>query len=107
VQRESVLARVKSWFGDMLMLGVTRTMGWTSGLGLARMVAAIANESNDLLACSVIADGEYGISGISIGLPVRLGKNGVREIIELPLTDAEYEGLRAAENKIRSLTHTG
>jgi len=102
-QRQAVLTKIRSWFSEMLTLKTTRTMAWTSGIGLGMMVEAIVRESDTVIPCSCIPDGEYGLGGVSLGLPLRLGKSGVREIVELGLDETEAEGLAAAAKKIKSL----
>jgi malate dehydrogenase len=71
------------------------------GASAARMVLAMAAGSDGPLAASVLADGSYGIEGVYLGLPVRLGPGGVREIVELPLSAGELAELRRAADRIR------
>lgn len=71
------------------------------GTSAARMVLAMATGSGETLPASVLADGSYGIDGVYIGLPVRLGPGGVRGIVELPLTAGELAELRQAADRIR------
>ena len=71
------------------------------GTSAARMVLAMARDRGDVMPAAVLADGTYGISGVYIGLPARLGRGGVREIIELPLTAGELSDLRRAADRIR------
>jgi len=76
------------------------------GASAARMVLAMAAGSDgplaaSVLAASVLADGSYGIEGVYLGLPVRLGPDGVREIVELALTAGELAELRRAADRIR------
>jgi malate dehydrogenase len=71
------------------------------GASAARMVLAMATGSDGPLAASVLADGGYGIEGVYLGLPVRLGPGGVREIVELALTAGELAELRRAAERIR------
>jgi malate dehydrogenase len=71
------------------------------GASAARMVLAMAADRGDVLPAAVLADGSYGISDVYIGLPVRVGPNGVKEILELPLTEAELADLRKAADRIR------
>ena len=103
-QRQIIRRRIDEWFGRMMALGVGRTMGWTSGAGMGQMVEVMLAESDEVFPCSVIPNGEYGLHGLSIGLPVRLGMDGVKEIVELPLEPEEKEGLLKAAEKIKSLT---
>ena len=48
-------------------------------------------------------DGEYGISGLYVGVPVKLGAGGVEEIVEVELTDAESTALRASADAVQEL----
>ena len=102
-QKESIQARIRDWFKNMLDLKTGRTMGWTSGIWLGKMIEAIANESDTVLPCSCIPDGEYGLSDVSLALPLKLGREGVREIVDLPLDESEKTALTAASDKIKSL----
>ena len=47
-------------------------------------------------------DGQYGIDGVYLGVPARLGRGGVTEVVELPLTDAELAELREAAEAVRA-----
>jgi malate dehydrogenase len=71
------------------------------GASAARMVLAMAADSGQILPAAVLADGSYGIEGVYVGLPARLGRGGVREIVELPLTPDELAELRQAADRIR------
>lgn len=70
-------------------LGTGRTTGWTSAVGLSDMVSAIVNDKGHVYPASVVLNGEYGASDLSASVPVRLGKNGVQEIVELELASEE------------------
>ena len=102
-QKQSVKKRNSDWFKGMLALGATRTMGWSTCVGLGRMVEAIATESDTVLPCSCIPNGEYGLSDVSLALPLKLGKEGWREIVTIPLNDEETDGLKASADKIKSV----
>jgi malate dehydrogenase len=71
------------------------------GLSAARMVLAMAADSGEVVPAAVLADGSYGIRDVYVGLPVRLGRAGVREIVELDLRPDELAALRAAADRIR------
>jgi malate dehydrogenase len=70
-------------------LGTGRTSGWTSAVGLADMVRAIVEDTGQIFPCSVILEGEYGQDEISISVPVRLGRGGVKEIPIIDMSAAE------------------
>ena len=69
---------------------------------VAQMVNAIVGDTKELLPVCAWCTGEYGISDVYVGVPVRLGRNGVEEIVELALSDEELEQLRAAAEGIRA-----
>lgn len=77
--------------------------GWTSAVGLAAIVAAIRDETDAFVPCSVLLKGEYGIEGISIGVPVRLGRQGVKEIVELELSIGERAEFDKSAAYLRSI----
>jgi malate dehydrogenase len=68
---------------------------------VAQMVNAIVGDTKDILPACVWATGQYGIRDVFVGLPARLGRGGVEEVVELDLEDAEVEALRAAAEGIR------
>ena len=103
-QEKNIVQAMGAWFSAFLRSsGDVRTAGWTSAIGISKIVAALVAESDEVLPCSAILKGEYGISGISLGVPVRLNSKGVKEIVELSLTDAQRQALVAASEKIRGM----
>jgi malate dehydrogenase len=66
-----------------------------------RMLVAIADDSRELMGASARANGQYGIHQVFLGLPVRLGRTGVVEIVELELAAAERQALVEAAEAIR------
>lgn len=70
-----------------------RTAGWTCAVGMAALLRAIRDDTGEIFPCSVILDGEYGLKGLSMSVPVRLGREGVREILEWELAPDERDGL--------------
>jgi malate dehydrogenase len=71
--------------------------------GIARMAEAITKDTKELLPCAAVLDGEYGIKGSVIGVPVRLGKNGIEEIVELELSAEEKKQLQDSAAGIKAL----
>jgi malate dehydrogenase len=100
--RERVLEFIRSWYTRHVALDSGRSSTWTSGLGLARMVEAIRADSGELWPASVVLDGEYGIEGASLGVPVRLGRGGVAELTEWDLEPDEAAALRAGAETVRT-----
>ncbi len=69
---------------------------------ITQMVGAIANDTHQVLPVCAWATGQYGISDVYVGVPAKLGRKGVEEIVELDLTDDELTALREAAEGIRA-----
>jgi malate/lactate dehydrogenase len=101
-----VLERTNDYLPHMLRLKVPRTSGWLTGVGVARTVNAVLNDTGEVFPCCAVLEGEYGHCGTSLGVPVVLGEGGIREIIEYPLTPEERELLdRSAQNIRQSIDY--
>jgi malate dehydrogenase len=70
--------------------------------GVFRMAKAIINDTKEILPCSCMLKGEYGIEGIFIGVPAMLGRNGVENIIQLPLAEEEKNLFHIAAESVRA-----
>jgi malate dehydrogenase len=68
---------------------------------VAQMVNAIVGDTKDVLPACAWCTGQYGISDVYVGVPARLGKGGVEEIVELDMAEEELAALRAAAEGIR------
>jgi malate dehydrogenase len=69
---------------------------------ITQMVEAIANDTHQVLPVCAWATGQYGIHDVYVGVPAKLGRGGVEEIVELDLSDEEMAALRAAAEGIRA-----
>jgi malate dehydrogenase len=67
------------------------------------MVDSIVFDQRRVLPCAAYCDGEYGIDGLFVGVPVKLGKEGVEEIIEIELSDQERADLHKSADAVREL----
>ena len=79
-----------------------RTAGWTCAVGLAAMMRAIVMDTGGIYPCSCVLEGEYGQTGLSMSVPVSLGRDGVREIKEWELAPDELEGLERTTAVLRA-----
>ena len=91
---------VRTWYRRHVALDSRRSSTWTTGAGVARMVADLIGGGEWV--ASVRLEGEYGISGVSLGVPVTLGPGGVRAIHEWELAHDELAALRRAADVIRA-----
>jgi malate dehydrogenase len=67
---------------------------YTPGLAAIEMAEAVINDSKRVMACAAYLDGEFGISGYFLGVPVVIGEEGIERIIEFKLTDDEKQDLQ-------------
>ncbi|HSL20512.1 MAG TPA: malate dehydrogenase [Vicinamibacterales bacterium] len=80
------------------------TSAWYApGSAVAELVDAILKDKKKILPCSVYLEGEYGIHGLFVGVPVKLGAAGVEQIIQIKLTDTEKAALHKSANAVREL----
>ena len=78
------------------------TSAWYApGAAVSGLVQAIVCDQKKIFPCSTFLEGEYGLEDICIGVPVVLGKNGIEEIVQLDLTDAESEHLNTSAEGVR------
>jgi malate dehydrogenase len=70
---------------------------------VVEMVAAILRDKRKILPCAVLLEGEYGIDGLFVGVPVKLGRTGVVEVVELELSAAEQAELERSAEAVRGL----
>ena len=84
---------------------LTRMLGtsawYAPGAAVSSLVQAIACDQKKMFACSVMLDGEYGLSDLCIGVPVILGKNGIEKIVEIDLNDAEKAKLAESAEGVK------
>jgi malate dehydrogenase len=70
------------------------------------MAEAIVRDKKEVLPCAALLDGEYGIKDAVIGVPVKLGKKGIEQIIELELTAEEKQALDKSAEGVKELIKT-
>ena len=102
-EKEEIESACAGWFGDWTSLETGTTTGYTSGVMMSLMIEAIPTDSGRIIPCSTPMVSELGYEGISMGMPVKLGKEGVMEIIDPCLTDAQKIDVQAAADKIRGM----
>ena len=80
------------------------TSAWYApGAAAAQMVDAIMLDEKRILPCTAYLEGEYGIDGLYMGVPVKLGARGIEDIVELDLTDDERTALDASAEAVRDV----
>lgn len=88
---------------EVVSLLKTGSAFYAPSAAAARMVEAIIQDKKEVLPCAAYLQGEYGIKDVVIGVPVKLGKDGIEEIVEFELTDEEKEALQNSAGVVRKL----
>ena len=78
--------------GGATLTKLLGTSAWYApGASVSYLVNAIVNDTKEVLPCSVLLEGEYGVKDLCIGVPVKIGKNGFEEVVQLDLNNKELE----------------
>ncbi len=97
---EEIVTRAKKGGGELV--GLMGTSAWYApGAAAAQMVEAILLDQNRIFPVCAHIDGQYGIDDLYIGVPVKLGKGGIKEVIEVELTDSESDLMKASAKAVR------
>ena len=91
---EALVKRTRDGGAEIVKLLQKGSAYYAPSAAVAEMVDAIAKDRKRILPCSAYLDGEYGMSGVYLGVPVVLGRAGVERIVELKLHPQELEALR-------------
>jgi malate dehydrogenase len=98
----AIVERTKSGGGELVNL--MGTSAWYApGSAAAQMVEAIILDQKRIFPCCVKLDGEYGLNNMFVGAPVKLGKNGIEQIIEVSLNDNELQLLHDSANSVKGV----
>jgi len=89
--------------GEIVSLLKTGSAFYAPGVATAQMVDTVILDKKEILPCAVYLEGEYGISGVVVGVPVKLGENGIEQIMELRLTHEEDAALQKSAEAVREL----
>ncbi len=100
---DKIVERTVKGGGEIVALLKTGSAFYAPAAATAQMVESVLLDKNRILPCAVYLDGEYGIKGAVVGVPVKLGKKGVEQIIELKLTAEESAALKKSAEAVREL----
>jgi malate dehydrogenase len=99
---DAMVERTAKGGGELVKL--LGTSAWYApGAAAAQMVDSIMLDEKRVLPCTAYLEGEYGIDGLYMGVPVKLGASGIEQIVELDLSDAEQEALRKSADAVREV----
>ncbi len=100
---EEIVQRTRDGGAEIVKYLKTGSAFYAPSASVLEMVESIAKDKKRILPCAIHLNGEYGVNGLYVGVPVKLGKNGVEEIIELKLNDAEKAEFQNSVDAVQGL----
>jgi malate dehydrogenase len=99
---DAIVERTKVGGGELVKL--MGTSAWYApGAAAAQMVESILKNENRIYPCCALLNGEYNLHGVFVGVPVKLGANGIEQLIELKLNEAEMALLNDSADQVRQV----
>lgn len=103
-QEEMDKVAASTMVGGATLTGLLGTSAWYApGASVAYLVDSILNDQKRMIPCSVMLEGEYGQNDICIGVPCIIGKNGIEEIVDIQLNDAEKALFAKSAEAVRNM----
>src|SRR5256712_7303412 len=90
--------------GGAEIVNLLKTSAWYApGAATLEMVEAILKDKRKILPCAAYLQGEYGIRGLYVGVPIKLSRSGIEQIVEIKLTDQERTALNKSADAVKEL----
>jgi len=99
---EELVVRTRNGGAEVVALLKTGSAYYAPSAAAARMAKAVVEDSGAVLPVCAWVDGEYGISGVYLGVEAEIGREGIKRVIEDKLTDTEIAGLKEAAEAVRA-----
>ena len=100
---DAIVDRTRKGGAEIVNLLKTGSAYYAPSAATVAMVEAILKDKKKILPCAAYLEGEYGINGLFVGVPVKLGAGGAEEIIEIKLTPEENAALQKSAGSVREL----
>ncbi len=102
---EAIVTRTRKGGAEIVNLLKTGSAYYAPSAAVVEMVDAILKDKKKVLPCAAYLEGEYGIKGLFVGVPCKLGARGIEQIIEIKLTAEENTALQKSANSVRELVN--
>jgi malate dehydrogenase len=99
---DAIVTRTRNGGAEIVGFLKTGSAYYAPSAAAVQMVEAVALDRKRILPCSVWLQGEYGLRDIFCGVPCKLGRAGLEQILQVTLTDAERDELRKSAEAVRS-----
>ncbi len=100
---DALVERTRKGGAEIVGLLKTGSAYYAPASAAVEMAEAVLKDKKKILPCAAYLEGEYGINDLFIGVPVKLGSNGIEEIIQIKLTDEENAALRKSADAVQEL----
>jgi malate dehydrogenase len=101
---EALVTRTANGGAEIVNLLKTGSAFYAPGASVVEMVEAILKDKKKILPCAAYLEGEYGIRGLYVGVPVKLGRRGIEQIVQITLTPDENAALQRSAAAVKELT---
>ncbi len=102
---EAIVERTRKGGAEIVNLLKSGSAYYAPSAAVTEMVEAILKDKKKILPCAAYLEGEYGIRGLFVGVPVKLGARGIEQIIEIKLTPEEHAALQKSAASVRELVN--
>ena len=100
---DELVKRTANGGAEIVNLLKTGSAYYAPGASTVEMVEAILKDKKKILPCAAYLNGQYGVKGLYVGVPVKLGRGGVEQVIEIKLTSEEQSAFKRSANAVREL----
>jgi malate dehydrogenase len=103
---DALVDRTRNGGAEIVGLLKSGSAFYAPAASVTQMVDSILNDRNQILPCAAYLQGQYGIDGLFVGVPVRLGRRGIEEVVEIELADDERAAFERSAGAVRELVDT-
>jgi malate dehydrogenase len=100
---DALIERTRKGGGEIVALLKTGSAYYAPGSSVVEMVDAILRDKKKILPCAAYLEGEYGVKGLFVGVPVKLGESGIEDIVEIKLQPEENDMLQKSIHAVQEL----
>ena len=100
---EEIVQRTRDGGAEIVGLLKTGSAYYAPSASIVEMIDSIVLDKKLILPCTAFLEGEYGLDGLYVGVPVKLGKNGIEHIYEFKLTESELKALHKSAESVKEL----
>jgi malate dehydrogenase len=100
---DALVDRTRNGGAEIVALLKTGSAYYAPAASVAQMVDSILNDRNEILPCAALLEGQYGVDGLFVGVPVKLGRAGITQIVEIELTESERSAFNHSADSVREL----